>query len=278
MIALSKKSRNGRSNCLGADDTIGVFLMREMYLSGVHGRYIFHYGEECGCIGSGDLARYSPERLNGIKFAIALDRAGTGDVITSQMGGECCSLLFACSLINALGLPYLPACGVYTDTAEYMDLVPECTNLSVGYYDQHTSRETVDYAHVGTLLSALVTMDQSVLVCDRDPFAPKPKWGKRFSWETSKTSTHVDTLARDYRPEDFGGITRMGGKTPVPLWRDSYGWTDWCLVCDAPVIDTSDPEFDDTDHCICPREDEDDLTAGMSEDDLKFLRYLQGLD
>ena len=66
-----------KSSCLGADDTAGVFLMTEMIARNVPGRYVFHYGEERGCVGSDALVREAPAWLADIKIAIALDRKGT---------------------------------------------------------------------------------------------------------------------------------------------------------------------------------------------------------
>ena len=31
--------------------------------------------------------------------------------------------------------------GSFTDTANYTDIIPECTNLSCGYYNAHTQSE-----------------------------------------------------------------------------------------------------------------------------------------
>jgi len=33
---------------------------------------------------------------------------------------------------------------VYTDTAEFTDIIPECTNRSVGYAREHTQEESLD--------------------------------------------------------------------------------------------------------------------------------------
>ncbi len=248
--------------------------MREMFLAGVPGRYIFHYGEEAGCEGSSDLAKYSPETLEGIKYAIALDRAGTSDIITSQLGDTCCSDEFAQSLIDALGLPYTPEYGSYTDTASYVDIIPECTNLSVGYSGAHSNRESVDFAHVGVLLDALVKMDQSRLICSRDPFAPKPTV-TRFASSNPHAKHSYPAV-----------IDRVDGNTRDALWRTSYGWgtPEWCDICDCPVIDEDDPNYHDLDHCVCTPEDNrpyDDIaidTRGLTEDEVKFMRYLRGLD
>lgn len=256
-IHLSKAARK-YSNCLGADDTAGVFIMREMILAGIPGLYIFHYGEESGCIGSGDLAKYAPETLAGVDFAIALDRAGYNDIVASQLGQVCTSPEFVLSLKGALAPLNLGAArGVYTDTAEYMDIVPECTNLSVGYFHQHSEREYLDYAHVARLLTALCAMDQSVLVAKRDPMPV------------------IEITSREVR------------QTPLPLWRrdEPYGSDTWCIRCEAPIIDYNNPAYYISEHCMCDEEYEliewaesDEGDSTLSADDLAFLRYLKGLD
>lgn len=43
------------SNCLGADCTVGVWLITEMIKAGVAGIYVIHNNEEVGCIGSGAM-------------------------------------------------------------------------------------------------------------------------------------------------------------------------------------------------------------------------------
>ncbi len=160
-----------RSNCLGADDTVGVWIMREMILARVPGHYVFHYGEEHGGIGSSDVVREEPQRYADALFAIAFDRRGRRDVITHQAGRRTASDAFAKSLAKALRpvARYRPSShGIYTDTAEYAELIPECTNVSVGYRDEHTRFESVHYWHAIALCSRMRTFDESVLVCARD--------------------------------------------------------------------------------------------------------------
>lgn len=160
LISLAK---GGGSNCLGADDTAGVWLMREMILDSVPGLYVFHRAEEIGGYGSAFIARHTPELLTGINHAIALDRRGTGDVITYQ-GSRCCSDEFAKALAKALGGDYFPDDGgIFTDTANYTGLVPECTNLSVGYEGAHTSKEVLSWTHLEWLLGRLKSLDTAAL-------------------------------------------------------------------------------------------------------------------
>ncbi|RWB08823.1 MAG: M28 family peptidase [Mesorhizobium sp.] len=177
-VIVTKKDGHARvapgqklSNCLGADCTTGVWLMLEMIEAGIAGRYIFHRAEERGMLGSTWLAKNAPEWLKGIDAAIAFDRMGTTDVITNQCGNTA-SNEFATSLSSILGGAYKPSPnGVYTDTKAYAKIVSECTNISVGYYRQHSSQESQDLNHLKWLRDRMVQFDASTLVFKRDPAA-----------------------------------------------------------------------------------------------------------
>lgn len=159
-----------KASCLGADCTVGVWLMRHLYLARVPGLYIWHAAEEIGGIGSDHIARETPDILAGIQWAIALDRRGTGDVITHQGGVRTASESFTNALADALGDDYAPDDGgTFTDTANYAHLVPECTNISVGYYQAHTARECLAVDHAVQLLGKLRRLNVAALPVARDP-------------------------------------------------------------------------------------------------------------
>jgi hypothetical protein len=199
-----------RSNCLGADDTAGVFILTEMIKRRVPGRYVFHFGEERGCIGSSALVEDHPAWLNEITMAIALDRKGTTDVITHQ-GIRTASDQFAQELADAIGLGYEPSDrGIYTDTERYAGIVPECTNLSIGYEGAHSPDETLDGLHVLALLDRLCALDLATIGVYRDPTVPDPdelrSWGP--DWRTyddadfTDVEDDLDDLVRDDRRDD----------------------------------------------------------------------------
>ncbi len=127
---------------LGADNGAGVWLLLEMIDAGVPGTYIFHRGEERGGIGSSSMAANYEEFLAQYKWAIAFDRRGTGDIITEQMVGKTASDTFALAMadmLNKAGMDYAPCPnGTFTDTANYAYIIPECTNVSVGYDSEAT--------------------------------------------------------------------------------------------------------------------------------------------
>jgi len=160
-----KVAHGQASSCLGADCTTGVWLMREMILSGVNGLYVFHASEEVGGIGSAWLAKNNAGLFDGIDYAIAFDRKGYDSVITHQWGGRCASDAFARSIALQLPNDYrTDDTGTFTDTANYIDLVGECTNLSVGYFAQHTSSETQSISHALALRDAMLSFDETKLV------------------------------------------------------------------------------------------------------------------
>ena len=177
------------SNCLGADDTVGVWILRQMALAGVPGRYVWHTQEETGGKGSAWVVKKAPQMLSGITYAIAFDRAGYQDIITHQFGDRCCSEAFAASVSRILGGLDMKACsgGVFTDTAHYVDLVPECTNLSVGYGRQHTDAEFQDLPFAEALLDAVLAGDWGQLVEQRKAGETEPvSWtyhGKTYTWD-----------------------------------------------------------------------------------------------
>jgi hypothetical protein len=213
--------KNSKSNCLGADDMAGIWIMRKMIQAGVPGMYVFHYGEESGCMGSKWVAKNKPEYLKGIQAAIAFDRRDFGDVITHQLCGRSASDAFAASLCNLLPEGYLPSPnGIYTDTASYADLIPECTNVSVGYQNEHGTDERLNIPHILKLadkLCSLTADDLDTLVIARDPkeIDFEDSWyGSNRYYSTSGWMGGANAASNRRREERSNGTYRgkYGGK------------------------------------------------------------------
>ena len=166
---------------LGADDGAGCAMLMHLIHSGVRGYYIFSQGEECGGIGAKHIATHHIPLLKQFDRAIAFDRRGIDSVISHQGMGRCASDKFCDALASALNehndnLMYSPDdTGVYTDTAEFTDDIPECTNISVGYYNEHGDRENLDIVHFAALAIAASKVDWDGLPVDRDPTVPEYK-------------------------------------------------------------------------------------------------------
>jgi hypothetical protein len=128
---------------LGADDKAGVLVMIAMIDKKVPGTYIFHAGEEKGTIGSTYIAKSDNFDLSKFNMAVSFDRRDICSVITRQSGGTCCSDEYGNFLCKHLHMK-LDTGGTYTDTANYMYDINECTNISVGYMNEHRATETLN--------------------------------------------------------------------------------------------------------------------------------------
>lgn len=176
---------------LGADDGAGCAMLMHLIHAGIRGYYIFSQGEECGGIGAKFIANNNSALLKQFDRAIAFDRRGIDSVISHQGMGRCASDNFCQSLASALNqhndlLMYSPDdTGVYTDTAEFTDDIPECTNISVGYYNEHGDRENLDIVHFAALANAVVLVDWENLPVDRDPTVPEYKTYKYSNYDTA---------------------------------------------------------------------------------------------
>lgn len=172
--------RADEGQCLGADDGAGVALMAHMIEAGVPGYYIFFRGEECGGIGSTWLADNMKQLCKAFDRCVSFDRAGYSDVITHQGGSRCCSDAFATALADALinedmTLAFSPNdTGVFTDSANLTHLIPECTNLSIGYKHQHGDGEWQNVSFLRILAAQLVQVQWGSLPTQRDPSVKEP--------------------------------------------------------------------------------------------------------
>ena len=193
----TKGDTPSKSNCLGADCTVGVWLMRQMYINKVPGLYIWHHGEEVGGLGSKYIADCTPELLSGINAAVAFDRRGYTSVITHQFGERTASDAFAKSLAAQLSIDWdgseweLDDAGVFTDTANYSSIIPECTNISVGYTNEHSVREALNLDHAYSLLLQLLDIDDTQFIIMRDPSVIEyGDWAVGKSWFQSNTNPY----------------------------------------------------------------------------------------
>lgn len=164
-FGVDQTNKGNKSSCMGADDTCGIWLMIQMIRANVPGLYIFHRAEEIGGKGSAWISEKNKEALAGIKFAIAFDRRDEKSIITFQRFKRCCSDEFAESLAEQLGMQHKKdTTGSFTDTANYTDLIGECTNVSVGYDNAHMSSESTNVDYLFRLRDALLKLDVTKLV------------------------------------------------------------------------------------------------------------------
>jgi len=185
---------DGRS-ILGADDKAGMTILLYMIEKNVPGLYCFFIGEEVGCIGSGLAAK--DDMFKNYDRMISFDRRGTTSIITHQSSSRTCSDDFGKQLAksyNKHGLSMsIDNTGVYTDSAEFTYVIPECTNISVGYYSEHRKEERQDIGHLIRLAQASTKIDWEKLVTVRNPkihetlsYRREEKYSSRYAedWES----------------------------------------------------------------------------------------------
>lgn len=216
---------------LGADDGAGVAMLMHLIHADVKGYYIFSQGEECGGIGAKHIATHHTDLLAQFDRAIAFDRRGLDSVISHQGWGRCASDTFCQALADELNmfdenLMYMPDdTGVYTDTAEFVDIIPECTNISVGYNSEHSQQESLNIHHFELLAQAVLAVQWDKLPTDRDPTVPDYKETKYSTGMTGwRTNYATDTHNKDIDSKYFG------------TWQDDGYWQTEDLLdglCDA---------------------------------------------
>ena len=164
------------TSILGADDKAGVTIMMYMIENNVPGLYYFFLGEEVGCVGSRKVAeKHKIEKLSYINKVISFDRRDLDSVITYQASSRCASDNFGKALADQLNLADVTfkykndPTGIYTDSAQFTKIYPECTNISVGYYSEHTYSERQNINHLEKLAEACLKVDWSSLPVERDP-------------------------------------------------------------------------------------------------------------
>ncbi len=222
---------------LGADDKAGIFILINLIRAKVPGLYIFHVGEEVGGIGSYDIKTRKPGLVKGIKRAIAFDRMGHFDIISRQRGMVCCSLKFVNAFSDQLNdlivtpnkivSRYKTAIGTFTDTANYTGLIPECTNLSVGYFSQHGETECLDTLWLETILMpALLQIDWEELPTERAISVVQPyKVPTRYSNGSGWPKNEVVSIGK------YVTYSKIDWNTPIeklPPWEFKKGYIKLC--------------------------------------------------
>jgi len=242
---------------LGADDKAGMTVLLYMIEKNVPGLYCFFIGEEVGCIGSGK-ACYDYQFTDYDRM-ISFDRRGTKSVITFQSSKRCCSDDFAKELSNRLnswGMSMEPDnTGVYTDSAEFVDVIPECTNISVGYYREHTTFEHQDIEHLIKLCIAVTKINWETLpvVRDKNKTEYKPysytTYGKGRGWSSYDYDSTKYTKSGYSTYDNWSGWDKSpssDGKSKRSRSRNDY-WDDYYFEDDDRKYDKYSYDLDTSD-------------------------------
>lgn len=204
---------------LGADDKAGMTIVLYMIEKNVPGLYYFFVGEEVGCIGS-TAASKRIEFFSNYNKIISFDRRGTNSIITHQSSKRSCSDEFADSLSKEFAKHNMNLekddTGVYTDSAEFVEIIPECTNISVGYYKEHTYDEHQDIEFLENLAKSVVLINWDSLEVKRDPSKKEWKQWKYGNYYNNANFNQRSSWRDDeyeYYPKRSSRTRRGSGKS-----------------------------------------------------------------
>lgn len=217
---------------LGADDKAGVAVMSYMIENKIPGLYYFFLAEEVGCQGSKKLStlwKEKKELFGKINKVVAFDRKAYKSIITHQFG-RTCSDEFAKDLstkLNALDKAFVyepDNTGLYTDSAQFRSFIPECTNISVGYFDQHMMIEKQDIEFLEKLCQAVIKIDWDSLVIKRDPEKDNDH-GTRYNTHTyndeySSYSRNKNNYSTNSYSKNSYSKSAKSDKTETEFWYD----------------------------------------------------------
>lgn len=184
------KISTDETTILGGDNKLGCAILIGMIKNNIPGTYYFFIGEEPldsgGIYGSKNALKSNPEFFKKFKRCIAFDRRKYGSIVIRQMGRMCCSMDFAKKIAEEFDIRGIKwdqegGFGYYTDTAVFMDIIPECTNLSAGGFNEHYKNEWVDLNYTYEVYKTALDVNWESLPTVRELEV-------RFSEEDSKSS------------------------------------------------------------------------------------------
>lgn len=205
---------------LGADNKAGVVCLLYMIENNVPGLYFFFISEEPisekgGLYGSSELAYTKLNSLKKYERAIAFDRKHKGSIITRQMAEPCCSDEFADALIDEFSkqgvIMEKDKTGYYTDTAAFLEIIPECSNISIGVWNEHHNNEYVDISYVESVSKAAIKINWEDLPVIRsteyflkDEVSPNRSIQKKYGkYNTSKNDSRLFEIIKRILEDDF---------------------------------------------------------------------------
>lgn len=271
---------------LGADDKAGAAVLIYMIEHKIPGLYYFFLGEERGRVGSQALSRtIKADKENplykNINKCIAFDRSDTYSIITYQSSERCCSDAFAEDLAEKLnatgkGLNYRKdPTGLFTDSYSFIEIYPECTNLSVGYKNQHQVGELQDIEFLQRLADAALIVDWESLKIVRDhtkteyksyyggnysnygggrrDYAYTNEWDQDNDWwqgsrqETTSGPTKTQSATGDYIKDYLGDSVKKSDCVwceydKVWCLKDDAIWVEYIGFYTTPDIDPNRPK------------------------------------
>lgn len=211
-----------------ADDKCGVAIALWLwYINPTKVNVLFTRQEETGWIGVERFISKHSDLLAKCKFTIIADRRGAHDIIGVNNGY--CTKEFQDALeVIIWQFGYKPTTWVFSD-ADALSEVMNSVNLSCGYYDAHTERESVKIAEFENCALAIATIVESDLQRMEKPTRHKYSgsyWRYDMFWDDDWLHSYNRNNwffygAKSYNedsPEDYIVMDWNNVLVDIPLW------------------------------------------------------------
>lgn len=224
-IQLKDKS-SSKYTCLGGDDRVGVAIALTLLEYDNKADFVFLCDEEIGGIGAKEFSYSEYVEDNEWSFLLEIDRKGTNHIASYGYDND--------ELEKILGLPVER--GSYTDLCDVSEVCGIAGyNIACGYYNQHTTSETVNIKQAINCFNQVESyINHKLLNLSTYLCISKKKYTKYSSKSVSEYS-YLDTYT-SYDDEDYQYCTWCGELHPK---KDilKYGICKECLKEDEKYID-----------------------------------------
>lgn len=183
---------------LGADDRAGVYGMIEILKQGYRPTLILTTDEEIGGLGASKLVGDYPEMPTELNYLIELDRRGSNDCVFYD--GD-----------NLEFEKYIENFGFKSDWGSFSDIAVLCpvwgiagTNLSIGYYNEHTKAEYLNLDDMFNTLDRVCGILENVKEDDKFIYIPGPTCDFQRGAAWWEYSTNSSVSAKDIIGATYG--------------------------------------------------------------------------
>jgi len=224
--------KTDETTVLGGDNKNGVVILLYMISKKIPGTYFFFIGEEAvvngvGCYGSTNALKENTEFFHQFDRAIAFDRRGKGSLVRRQSSRWCASDEFCDKLIEEFGeqgLEFTKDNAYRTDSAVFMDVIPEITNLSSSGAYEHSFIESTDIQYIEQISKASVNIHWEDLPTVRVPEKiPVIKQQKEITEEITKQSKITfNKLSKLMNAKGFSCLNHDDFAPGVTMYFDKF--------------------------------------------------------
>jgi putative aminopeptidase FrvX len=211
--------KKGKQCGIGGDDKVGVYILLQALLDIPVLKAVFFRDEEIGRIGSRFSINNHKDWYNNCNFVIEPDREGSYDLIVNSGG------------LEIAGDEFLSEIKEISDRYDYKDVVGVCTdvdvltgggigvsciNLSCGYFNSHTSSETVSLVSVNAAYNFIIDVIAEYAHRRFDYKAPvRPAY--KSSWKPKDQSFYGNLFKERQKKLDAEQLKIFG---PDPITTD----------------------------------------------------------